>query len=243
MALLVGERDGRDLGGTEQHAQGRADHGERDDGPPRHRRPRTRTYRRECAGGSVERCAVNTSVPPTQATIATAMPGDRVPRGGEHGDQDRPEDEHGLVEHRLQRERGLQLGGPVEHVGPAGPHARADLGRNAPATAAKTYDVTIGQSACTDQTSIAVPTPKPTLATASTRAWPSRSSSRPCRIAKPALAIMYAADTAPATPYEPVAAETSSTMPRPTIEIGSLATRPIIEKRRVPGWRGSGGTT
>ncbi len=55
-------------------------------------------------------------------------------------------------------------------------------------------------------------------------------------MANPALATMYAAEIAPATPYEPVAAETSSTMPRPIIEIGRRATRPVIEKRRVPGW-------
>ena len=41
-------------------------------------------------------------------------PGHRVPGGGEHGDQDRAEHEDRLVAHRLERERGLQLGRAVE---------------------------------------------------------------------------------------------------------------------------------
>ncbi len=46
---------------------------------------------------------------------------------------------------------------------------------------------------------------------------------------------MYAAETAPATAYEPVAAETISTMPRPIIEMGSRATSAVALKRNVPG--------
>ena len=46
---------------------------------------------------------------------------------------------------------------------------------------------------------------------------------------------MNAAETAPATAYEPVLVETSSTMPSPTIEMGSRATRPVALKRSVPG--------
>ena len=78
-------------------------------------------------------------------------------------------------------------------------------------------------------------TAKSAPAPARTRACPTLSSSRPWRIARPALATMYAAETAPATPYEPVAAETSSTMPRPTMDIGSRATSPVALKRSVPG--------
>ncbi len=54
-------------------------------------------------------------------------------------------------------------------------------------------------------------------------------------IATSALATMNAAETAPATPYESVAAWTRSTMPRPAMEIGSRATRPVSENFRVPG--------
>src|SRR3954470_22890444 len=46
---------------------------------------------------------------------------------------------------------------------------------------------------------------------------------------------------APAVPYEPVRADTSSTMARLTIEMGSRATRPVALKRTAPGlestWR------
>jgi hypothetical protein len=78
-------------------------------------------------------------------------------------------------------------------------------------------------------------TPNTALAVDSTSACPTRSTSRAWKIAAPALATMYAAETAPARPYEPVAAETSRTMPSPTMEIGRRATRPAALKRRVPG--------
>ena len=57
-----------------------------------------------------------------------AESGHRVPAGGQQRHQHRADDEDHLVEHRLQRERGLLLGGLVEQVRPPGAHARADLG-------------------------------------------------------------------------------------------------------------------
>ncbi len=54
-------------------------------------------------------------------------------------------------------------------------------------------------------------------------------------MAAPALATRPTADTEPARPYDPVSASTSSTMPSPTIEIGSRATTAATENRAVPG--------
>jgi hypothetical protein len=46
---------------------------------------------------------------------------------------------------------------------------------------------------------------------------------------------VYAAETAPAVPYEPVLPEISSTIPSPVIEIGRRATRPAELNAIAPG--------
>ena len=132
VALLVGERDGGHLGGAEQDAEAR-------------RRPRRAGRRcatasaagapteRSCgwAGGSVRALGGEGQAAADAGDDRDGEAGDRVHGGGEHGDQDRAEDEDGLVDHRLERERRLHVGRLVEHVRPAGPHARADLGQRA----------------------------------------------------------------------------------------------------------------
>jgi hypothetical protein len=46
-----------------------------------------------------------------------------------------------------------------------------------------------------------------------------------------------AAATTPASPYRPVSAAISSTVPRPNIDIGIRATKPALEKPSAPGRR------
>ena len=69
----------------------------------------------------------------------------------------------------------------------------------------------------------------------STRAWPSRSISRPCSRAARQEATTNAAEMPPASAYESVRAEISSTMPSVTIEIGSRARNPLAENAAAPG--------
>jgi hypothetical protein len=82
---------------------------------------------------------------------------------------------------------------------------------------------------------MAVPAAKPASAGAATRAWPYRSTHRPSNGWNTAEATVYAAETAPAVPYEPVLPAISSTMPSPVIEIGRRATRPAELNATAPG--------
>jgi len=68
------------------------------------------------------------------------------------------------------------------------------------------------------------------------RAWPYRSTKRASWGPQSALAITYAAETLPAREYESNIAESISTMPIPTIEIGSRASTPVSEKASAPGF-------
>ena len=58
---------------------------ERQHGPPRHRRPCARRRGAAAAGGSVARWAREREVPTTPGDHGDREPGDRVPRGGQHG--------------------------------------------------------------------------------------------------------------------------------------------------------------
>ena len=80
-----------------------------------------------CAGGSVRALGgEGEGADARRATTAAASPATGCDGRGQHRHQDRAEDEHGLVDHGLERERGLQVGRARQHVRPAGPHAGAD---------------------------------------------------------------------------------------------------------------------
>ena len=85
----------------------------------------------DAAGGSVERCAQNARVPTTHGEHRDREAGDRVPRGGQHGHEDRAEHEDRLVDDGLDRVRRLDVRRVAQDVGPPGAHAGADLGQRA----------------------------------------------------------------------------------------------------------------
>ena len=190
---------------------------------------------RGCAGGSVERCAAKARVPTTAATRAAISPAS--------GCQDvarivtRIGPSMNTVSSQTASSANAVCSWSADES-TCDQRARTHeptAGRVAPATAAAAYVVISGQSAWTDHMSKVREVAKTATTGTSTRAWPSRSSSRPWNTARPPFAIMYAAETDPARAYDPVAADTSSTIPRLTMEIGSRATNPVALNRRVPG--------
>ncbi len=67
------------------------------------------------------------------------------------------------------------------------------------------------------------------------RRCPRRSTSQETPGPSAAAATAIVAETAPASPYDPVSWESIVTMPMPAMEIGSRAMNPAEEKARVPG--------
>ena len=111
LPVLVGERDGGDLGAAEQHAQ-------RDAHDRRAARASATASAAGPAGGPVARVGrrLGAALGGERQAAAHAgdhrggQPGERVTSGREHGDQGRAEDEDRLVDDRLEREGGLHLG-------------------------------------------------------------------------------------------------------------------------------------
>jgi hypothetical protein len=68
-----------------------------------------------------------------------------------------------------------------------------------------------------------------------TRPWPRRSTYLASGTAPTAVAATYAAEIPPASAYDPVRVETSTTIPRVIMLIGSLATRPVALNAKAPG--------
>ena len=187
------------------------------------------------------------SVPTSRRRRAAASPATGCDGGGQHGDQDRADDEDRLVDHRLERERGLQLA----RVGRAG--ATSGPGRTTRSAAsprrrrrAHRCGHGAGQSASTDghqrehaatredqrcrraAPGLAEPVDQPALRGSRPARWRSGTPPRPRRPARRSRSRV----------------ETSSTMPRPTIEIGSRATSPVSEKtQRARAGRAPGGRT
>lgn len=243
MALLVGEGDGRDLGGPEEQPEGGADDRERAR-PSATASPGGGPWTRSAGARQLaSRCAQKARVPPTQATTATAMPATGCTAVASTVTRIGPRMKTASSSTASSAYAVCTSAGRSSTCDHRARTAEPTWGRQAPAHAARTYVDPIGQSACTETTSSETAVPNPRLATARTRPCPKRSSSRPCRIARPAFAIMNAAETAPATPYRPVAPETSSTIPRPTMEIGSRATRPVGRSGARPAGRAPAGRT
>ena len=200
-AELLRERDRGHLDAAEQHAEHAAGHDQRPEDRPAHRAGAV------AAGGAGVRRGSGAALRGERQRAHQArghrrdQPRQRVHRGGEHGDQDRAEHEDDLVDHRLERERGLQLPACRAPPGSTGPgrwsrsaaarHRRARRTRAAAAC---------GQARSTATISRVIATVNARIVTGSTRTCPSRSVSRPCGMANTALAIRYAAATAPARP-------------------------------------------
>ena len=155
------------------------------------------------------------------------QPGERVHGGGQHVTRAGPTMKTDLVDHRLEGEGGEQVAWSVDQVRPAGPDGGADLGQAAPATAREQVRPGRRPSASTAAISPTSPSGEepraPPAAPGSGRAGRSAGPGAP-RTA--ALAMRNAAETAPASAVGAGPGETSSTIPRLTIAIGSRATSP-----------------
>ncbi len=81
--------------------------------------------------------------------------------------------------------------------------------------------------------------PKTAISGRSTRCCPNRSASLAICGAEIAYPTAPAPDTRPASAYRPVEAATSSTVPRPNIDIGARPIIPLTQKRAAPGVRSS----
>ncbi len=102
------------------------------------------------------------------------------------------------------------------------------------ATANRTQSGASARTATSSPSSAAVQISEPV---SSSRAWPNRSTSRPCTGPVSAIATTDTPDTAPARPYEPVSREIRITMPRPIIEIGIRPRIPAPKNAAAPGRR------
>ena len=243
MAVLVGERDGGDLGGAEQHAEGErrrrsaattVRHGIGGRGPdvlgraggraarcarwaakPGCRRRRRRPRRRARRPGATAVASTVTRIGPMMKTASSSTASNAYAV--------------------------CTLGGPVEHVGPAGAHARRRSGgRRAPATAAD--DVRRRRSAsppATDHDQQRHGRRRRRRSPSAQHPAPGRAGrrSRPCRIAKTALAIMYAAETGAGRRRR------SRSRPRPAARCRGRPSRSAAARRgrsartrRAPGW-------
>ena len=105
----------------------------------------------------------------------------------------------------------------------------------APAAAANRCGTGVGQPASTETVISARPTANSEIDHGSTLRCPFRSTSRACSTANSAPAIRYDAEIDPASVYDPVRVDTRITMPRLTIDSGSLARRPLSENAAAPG--------
>ncbi len=110
-------------------------------------------------------------------------------------------------------------------------------GMVAPAIAPGTKNVQVGSCNCTAVISAAVATVNTASIGSSTRRWPYESARRASRGEQNAKPREPAAETVPATPYLPVAAAMSKTVPSPNIAIGIRPMTPAAEKRQAPGIR------
>ena len=231
--VLVGEGDRTELDGSE-HARRR-----------RPSRPSAAGDRRcaaptggpaPCAdgGGSLARCADQR--PPCRrrtTSAAASRPACGATRVASTVTSSGPEHEDELVEHRLEGVRRAEPRVGAEHVPPAGPHQRPDRRREQrrdhhrrPLAPGPGRRGSPAARRCSARRSARART------AAAPGAGRSRSTRRAMTGAAPALTRAKAADSAPARPYRPVSATTSSTMPSPTIAIGSRARNAAEEKRR-----------
>ena len=157
----------------------------------------------------------------------------RMESRGEEGDQHRTDDEDHFVQHGLECERGVQQRGTVQPQGPTrsyGGSSQAEANPDADCCD-ETHSQRPSQLYRRDQECDAEHVDQdreyqdPSLAHAISCASPERSNT--------AAASVAAAVSNPARANEPMVSDTSSTIPMPVIDIGSLATKPA----RLEGYR------
>jgi hypothetical protein len=106
-----------------------------------------------------------------------------------------------------------------------------------PDTVAGMNSTQTGACSSTAAISAAVDTAKTATSGRSTARWPRRSASRATCGAQNAEPSEPVDATAPATPYRPVPAAMSSTVPSPYMDICIRPITPAAENRQVPGIR------
>ena len=110
-------------------------------------------------------------------------------------------------------------------------------GMDPPAMAPGAKNTQVGAFSSTAAISAAVAVANTASSTSSTGRWPRESASRATSGEENAYASEPEADTTPATPYFPVDAEMSKTVPSANIDIGIRPMIPAAEKRQAPGIR------
>jgi hypothetical protein len=188
------------------------------------------------SGGSVDRCAANHSDPPTAHRAAHVTPAagctwvaSRVTAAGpitKHNSSATDSTENAVCS------RG---GDPASRADQRARAIGPVCGMVAPPVMPHRNSVQSGARSVTASTRPATDRAKVTHTGTSTRCWPSRSVSRPSCGAQIAPPIDPAADTVPASPYRPVPAEISSTVPRPYMDIGIRPMIPATENRQARG--------
>jgi len=108
-------------------------------------------------------------------------------------------------------------------------------GWQAPATITAAAWAPMGHPYSTVPTKATSASALPRASHGSRRCWPTRSIQRLLTMAPTAAETWKAAERKPARAYDPVVVLMNRTMPRPTIAMGSRATKPVRENCHAPG--------
>jgi len=185
----------------------------------------------------VSRCAANHSVPARQSSAAVPTPAAGRTSVASSVTAAGPITKHSSSATDSRENAVCSRGEPASRALHRARTIEPSEGMVAPATVPGGNSAQSGACSCTAAISPATLIAKMTTSGMSTRRWPRESASRAICGAQAARASDPAAETLPATPYWPVPAEISSTVPSPNIAIGIRPMTPATEKRHARGTR------
>src|SRR5579862_4616270 len=187
---------------------------------------------RRTGGGSVRRSAANHRVPARHSSAATPTPAaGSVTAAG-------PTTKQNSSATDSKENAACRRGEPASRTLHRTRTMAVRDGMEPPAMAPGAKNTQVGAFSSTAAISAAVAAPNTASVTSRTGRWPRESASRAVSGEENAYASDPAADTAPATPYLPVEAEMSRTVPSPNIDIVIRPMTPATEKRQAPGiWK------
>src|SRR6266566_194093 len=187
------------------------------------------------SGGSVARCAANSSVPARHVAAATARPEAGYTSVANRVTSTGPATKITSSATDSSENAACSRDEPASSALHRARTIEPSCGVAAPATPLAATSAQAGARACAPAMSAAVAAANTSISGRSTARWPARSASRATSGDTSAYPAAPAAATTPARPYRPDSDEISSTVPSPNMEICIRPRNPAAENRSAPG--------